>query len=95
MACSDLPHYKTYTQELRGTTQDGLQQGSVAPEQHHDDGYAKDDADFANGLTAEEKEIWDSASARTAREGGPTEKLYRAMMKKHKAKAKKKPVVAA
>jgi len=95
MACSDLPHYEAHTQDLREITQDGLQQESVAPEQHQSNGYAKDNADFANGLTAEEKEVWDSASARTALEGGSTEKLYRAMMKKLKAKVKKQALIAA
>ena len=68
---------------------------SYVPLWGHLIGCAKDNADFANGLTTEEKEVWDSASARTALEGGSTEKLYRAMMKKLKAKVKKQALIAA
>ena len=77
------------------TTQDELQQGLVQPEQQPQVGSASDNTDHANGSTAEEKNLWDSAAEKALLEGGSTAKIYKAMKKKMKAKEKKQAVIAA
>ena len=77
------------------TAQDEPKQGSVQPELQPQDGSATDDTDQADGSTAGEKGLWDTAAEKAALEGGPAVKIFQAMKKKIKAKEKKQALIAA